>query len=336
MTLNDYRYDPELAAALPLIPQIDASEVLATRAQFAEFYAATSAPDSTGVQISERLVARPSGTELRLRLYQPKRRTASGCVYDVHGGGFMFGDLENNHARNVKLSRDLGVLVVAVDYRLAPEHPFPAPLDDCRLGLKWIAAHAADLEIDPTRIVLHGTSAGGGLCAALALHIRDHGGPAICYQYLGIPELDDRMNTASMQAFVTTPGWNRPNAVVSWDAYLGRGIAGTGNVSPYAAPARAGDLSGLPPTYISVMEFDPLRDEGIDYATRLLRAGVSVELHLFPGTFHGSFRVENAEVSQRELSEEISVLGRALGLPIPPQGGLDLVIPPAQIRASVR
>lgn len=135
------------------------------------------------------------------------------------------------------------------------------------------------------------------------------------FQYLGVPEIDDRMITKSMRTFTDTPILNRAAVEESWDAYLGKGIRGTDAVPPYAAPARAVDLSGLPPTYISVMQFDPLRDENIAYAQALLDAGVSVELHLFPGTFHGSGLVKNAAVSQREVHEAQIVLGRALGVP---------------------
>ena len=151
----------------------------------------------------------------------------------------------------------------------------------------WLHDQADALGVDPTRVAVNGGSAGGGLAAGLALLARDRGGPAICFQYLGIPELDDRLDTPSMQQFHDTPMWSRPQAEQSWEWYLGD-AHGTDDVSPYAAPARATDLAGLPPAYMSTMEFDPLRDEGIIYALKLLAAGVSVELHSFPGTFHGS------------------------------------------------
>jgi acetyl esterase/lipase len=127
-----------------------------------------------------------------------------------------------------------------------------------------------------------------------------------------VPEVDDRLVTASMTAFTDTPMWSRPRAVISWDSYLGAGVPGTESVPIYAAPARATDLAGLPPAYVSTMEFDPLRDEGLAYALALQAAGVQVELHMFPGTFHGSAMVEHAAVTQREKAEEIVVLRRAL------------------------
>jgi acetyl esterase/lipase len=214
----------------------------------------------------------------------------------------------------VEFARELGVVVVAVDYRLAPETPFPGPLEDVYAGLLWVAKHADELGIDPQRIAVHGVSAGGGLCAALSLLARDRGGPHIAFQFLAVPEVDDRLATVSMNAYVDTPVWNRPAAVLSWDSYLGAGVPGSDSVSPYAAPARATDLTGLPPAYVSVMQFDPLRDEGIAYALALLAAGVTTELHLFPGTFHGSAMAAHTEISQRELAEELAVLRKALGL----------------------
>ena len=203
--------------------------------------------------------------------------------------------------------------MVTLDYRLAPEHPYPAGLHDCYSALAYLAIHADELGVDPARIALNGTSAGGGLGAATALLARDRGGPALCFQMLHIPELDDRLETPSMQAFVDTPLWNRPLAVQSWRYYLS-GLAEGEDVPAYAAPARATDLSGLPPAYISTAEQDPLRDEGIIYALRLLQAGVSVELHQFPGTFHGSALVASATISRRAQRESVTVLRRALGV----------------------
>ena len=171
---------------------------------------------------------------------------------------------------------------------------------------------APALGIDPNRIAVGGQSAGGGLAAATALLRGDRGGPPLCFQFLGIPELDHRLETASMRTFVDTPLWHRPNAVLSWQYYLGRDH--TGPVSPYASPAVATDLRGLPPAYVTTMEFDPLRDEGITYALRMMEAGVSVELHSYPGTFHGSGLVTTAAVSRRAQDELMVALARGLGV----------------------
>lgn len=310
-----YAFDPELAAVVPMLPDLDGADPAAMRESLSAMIAQLPAPDLTGVECEDRLIPGGLGDpEVPVRIYWPAERSAPAAVYSVHGGGFVAGDLETEHAGNVGLARELGVVVVAVDYRLAPETPFPGPLEDVYAGLVWTAEHAAELGVDPHRIAIHGISAGGGLCAALALLARDRNGPHIAFQFLGVPELDDRLATASMTAFTDTPLWSRPKAVASWDFYLGAGRAGSDDVSIYAAPARATDLAGLPPAYISVMQFDPLRDEGIAYAQALLAAGVTVELHLFPGTFHGSALIPDAAISKREGAEAIAVLRRALAL----------------------
>ena len=310
-----YAFDPEIAEMVPLLPTLETDDPAIMRASLAELVAQLPAPDTTGLQIEDiQIPGRDGDPAVPLRIYRPEQRSAPAAIYSVHGGGFIAGDLETEHALSVRLARGLGVVVVSVDYRLAPETPFPGPLEDVYAGVVWTAAHAGELGIDAERIAIQGTSAGGGLCAALALLARDRGGPHIAFQFLAVPELDDRLSTPSMTAFTDTPLWSRPRAVISWDYYLGPGRAGSDDVSIYAAPARATDLAGLPPAYVSVMHFDPLRDEGIAYALAMLAAGVSVELHLFPGTFHGSGLIAEAAISQREQAETIAVLRHALAL----------------------
>jgi acetyl esterase/lipase len=314
-TETGYALDPELAAAVAMLPTLDVSDIPAARATMKELRAGLPEPDETGISVTDVTVPGPAGApDVALRIYRPDEVAGPIGIYDVHGGGFILGDIDASHAGNVALARAVGAVVVTVEYRLAPEAPFPAPLEDVYAGLVWFAEHAADYGVDPARIAIHGISAGGGLCAGLALLARDRGGPAIAFQYLGVPEVDDRLTTPSMTAFTDTPIWNRPNAIVSWDAYLGEGVPGSADVSPYAAPARATDLSGLPPAYVSTMAFDPLRDEGIAYGLALLAAGVPVELHLFPGTFHGSTLIEGAAISRREITERVAVLRRALAV----------------------
>jgi acetyl esterase/lipase len=313
--MTTYAFDPEIAAVVPLLPDLPGDDPLAIRAALSEMIAQFPPPDITGLQIEDRRIPGCDGDpDVPIRIYRPEQRSAPAAVYHVHGGGFIAGDLETEHAFNVRLARELGVVVVSVDYRLAPETPFPGGLEDVYAGLVWTATRASELDIDPERIAIQGTSAGGGLCAALALLARDRGGPHIAFQFLSVPELDDRLTTASMVEFTDTPLWSRPRAVVSWDCYLGPGRAGTDGVAIYAAPARATDLSGLPPAYVSVMHFDPLRDEGVAYALGMLAAGVSVELHLFPGTFHGSTLIQDAAISKREQAETVAVLRQALAL----------------------
>jgi acetyl esterase/lipase len=311
-----YRLDEQLAAALPDLPRVDLADIPDARARAARGVAVgPHLPRDPLVTVTNLVVPGLAGRpEVGLRLFVPAA-PATGplpAVYDIHGGGFVLGSLDAIHARDTRLCRETGAVVVAVDYRLAPEHPYPAALDDCRAGLLWLAGAAADLDVDRSRIAVYGQSAGAGLAAALTHMTRDHDGPALCFQYLGTPALDDRLETGSMRGFTGTPGWWRANAVRSWESYLGAGVPGTDGVPPYAAPARATDFAGLPPAYITAMEFDPLRDEGIAYAQALLAAGVPVELHVFPGTFHGSVGVRDAEVSRREAAEEVAVLRRAL------------------------
>lgn len=314
-TQQAYAFDPEIAPVVPLLPSLEADDAATMRAAFSEMIAAMPAPDTSGLRIEDREIpGRAGDPAVPIRIYRPDDRSGPAAVYTVHGGGFIVGDLETEQGIATRLARELGVVVVSVDYRLAPETPFPGPLEDVYAGLVWTAENAAELGIDPQRIAIHGVSAGGGLCAALALLARDRGGPHIAFQFLSVPELDDRLTTASMTEFVDTPLWNRPRAIFSWDCYLGAGRAGSDDVSSYAAPARATDLAGLPPAYVSVMHFDPLRDEGIAYALAMLDAGVTVELHLFPGTFHGSALIQHAAISQREAAESIAVLRRALAL----------------------
>lgn len=315
-----YNIDPELNAILEFLPDLGLADVVNAREKMAEMSAMMGTSiDETGVDIVDRLIPGPAGApELAIRIYQPQgaSNTSAGLLY-IHGGGFVIGDLDTEHAGAVGLCRALGIVVVSTDYRKAPEDPYPAGLEDCYTTLQWMHANAESLKVDPTRIAVRGGSAGGGLSASLVLLARDRGGPGICFQYLGIPELDDRLNTVSMTEFTDTPLWNRSKAQYSWKYYLGSMYSPGGDNVPYtAAPARASidDLRGLPPAYVATMEFDPLRDEGLEYALKLLQAGVNVELHSFPGTFHGSELVQDAAVSQRGAAEGLQALRRGLQL----------------------
>ncbi|HEX3795164.1 MAG TPA: alpha/beta hydrolase [Acidimicrobiales bacterium] len=309
--------DPELEVVLELLPVLDLADPVAARAGFEAMLLAlrSEIPGIDTLDIEDRFVPGWEGDpDVGVRIYRPKDRVAAApAVVLIHGGGFIIGSVEAEHVGAAMLSINTGAVVVSVEYRLAPEHPFPAGLHDCYAALSFAADPAGELGVDPERIAVVGTSAGGGLGAATTLLARDLGGPAICFQMLHIPELDDRLTTPSMQRFVDSPIWNQPLAVQSWRAYLGP-EADPDEVSPYAAPARARDLSGLPPAYISTAENDPLRDEGILYALGLLQAGVSVELHQFPGTYHGSALVTSAAVSRRAQKESTVALRRGLGL----------------------
>ncbi len=316
--MTDRNYDPDFEALLPLLPTVTdfstVEKVQEARAMMRYAAFGEPPPARDDVVLEDRKIAGPEGAgEVAIRIYRPKAPGAgpSAAVLEIHGGGFMVGDLEMMDPWCEHVAGDLGAVVVSTNYRLAPEDPFPAGIEDCYAALTWVAANAQPLGIDLERLAIAGQSAGGGLAAGCALMARDRGGPKLCFQLLEIPELDDRLETASMKAFSDTPMWNRPNAEWSWKHYLGPDHSG--EVSPYAAPSRAKDLAGLPPAYISTMEFDPLRDEGILYATALMAAGVSVELHSYPGTFHGSALLATADVSRRAAQEAMLALRRGLG-----------------------
>ncbi|MDA0634228.1 alpha/beta hydrolase [Nonomuraea sp. MCN248] len=295
--------DPELEAFIPLFPRADLTDPIAERESFAALATALPPPDTANLDVENRTV--PADPDVPVRIYRPHQ--AQGAIVWLHGGGFVMGDLETEHPWAARLADASGATVISVGYRLAPENPFPAALDDACAVLAWAAGHAAGLGIDPERIAVGGHSAGGGLAAATALRARDERGPAIRFQLLNQPGLDDRQETWSARNFTDTPWMNRDKVTASWRHYLGSTPA-----TPYAAPARAADLSGLPPAYIATAELCPNRDEEIAYALRLLQAGVSVELHQWPGTFHGSQAILSAEVSRRQIAELAGALRRAL------------------------
>jgi acetyl esterase len=221
-------------------------------------------------------------------VYRP--RNASGTLpvlLHIHGGGFAMLHPESFAGMEAQWSLDFGCVVVSIDYRLAPEHPFPAAPEDCYAVLLWTVANADELGIDPERLVVTGGSAGGALSAALCLMTRDRGGPRIAYQALMIPVLDDRLDQPSHRQSENVEGFNGQNAVGMWLHYLGDDHDRE-TTSPYAAPARAESLAGLPPAFIQTNGLDPLRDEGIQYAMRLMAAGIDVELYNAPGAYHGA------------------------------------------------
>lgn len=303
--------DPELAQAAAHIPPIDNSDVAQARQYIAIMHQFMPPVDTSGIDITNRMIRGPE-SDIPIRIYRPDTlgRSAPAMLF-YHWGGFMLGDLETEHARCVRIARDAECVVVSVDYRLAPEYPFPAGVEDCYAGLVWVATNATEFGIDPDRIAVGGTSAGGGLAAAVALMARDREGPKIALQFMGFPVTDDRMETVSVKSFTNTPNWTYDATVNMWKYYLGE--HSTDEVSPYAAPMRAKDVSSLPPAYVWTAEFDPLRDEGIAYALRLIAAGVPVELHNYAYTFHGFDQVPNATIAQCAQQEQIVVIGAALG-----------------------
>jgi acetyl esterase/lipase len=233
-----------------------------------------------------------------------------GCVYHTHGGGMVVGDRRTGVDVLLDWAEEFGLVVVSVEYRLAPETPDPGPVDDCYAGLLWTAKHADELGFDPTRMIIAGGSAGGGLAAGVTLRVRDQGGPALLGQLLMCPMLDDRNDTPSAIQMAGLGVWDREANNMGWSALLGDRRGGPG-VSPYAAPARATDLSGLPPAFIDVGSAETFRDEDVAYATRIWQAGGRAELHVWPGGFHGfDMMAPAAAISQDARAARVRWLNR--------------------------
>lgn len=266
---------------------------------------------SERVAISEEVIKGAAGQDMMVRVYEPTDGRASGrpAFLWIHGGGYVMGhpDYDDNLCQT--FAEEAGCVVFSPDYRLAPEHPFPAGLEDCYSALVWLHESAGRYGIDAARVAIGGASAGGGLTAALALLARDRGGPSICFQMPLYPMIDDRNVSPSSHEIHHPAVWDREKNIAAWAMYLGD----TEDVSPYAAPIRAENLAGLPPTYTCVGQLDPFRDETIEYVARLAQAGVDVEFHLYPGAYHGfEHVVPGAEISVRAKNEYVQALVKAL------------------------
>lgn len=300
---------------------LNPDDVPAARQRFQDYLNALAGQDSPPplpreVDVSED-VAQPvvaGQPPVRVKIYRPIAAPAdAGVLLWIHGGGMVLGRADDDDARCCGWALTLGITVVSVDYRLAPEHPYPAAVDDCMAALRWTTAAPPTRDAATKRLGVGGASAGGGLAAAVALRARDEAGPALCYQHLIYPMLDDRQITPSSHAINDPRVWNRTSNTAAWSVYLAD-LPDDAAVPAYAAPARATDLAGLPPAFIPVGEFDLFRDENIDYAQRLLQAGVAAELHVYPSAFHGSDGlVPDSPVTARWLADETDALRRALG-----------------------
>lgn len=297
------RLDPQLEAGLAAIVPLSIADLASARAALDEEAVANRvAADTTGLTVVD-----TSAGDVPVRVFTPVGQGPFAALLSIHGGGYVTGSMSLDEEINASLAREAQIVVVAVDYRLAPEHPYPAGLDDCRTALAWLRYHADQLHVDAQRIGVFGDSAGGGLAAALALSDRDAGG-TLAAQLLLEPMLDARCATASMRDGADAVLWTSTNSIDAWALYLGEQDA-----DQYASAAYAEHLDGLPATYLTVNECDPLRDEGLEYAQRLLHAGVSVELHCWPGAFHAFAVVPGTDVARRERAALLGAVDRLLG-----------------------
>jgi acetyl esterase/lipase len=316
------RIDPELAAVLAELPMDPAGNLgdenmIQLMRSTPEILAmlGTDLPTDDRVTVKNAEVpGPPEASSVPVRIYTPKagaKNKKKPALLYFHGGAFVIGDMYLEEQRCLRLAADAGCVVFSVDYRLAPENPFPAGVEDCYCALAWLGSQVKELGIDIDRIAVGGASAGGALSAAVAQMARDRSGVQLAFQLLIYPVIDDRMETPSMKAFSTTPVWTSGSNAQMWDHYLG---VKRDYVSNYAAPGRSNDLADLPPAYIMTAELDPLRDEGISYGQRLMQAGVAAELHCFAGACHGfDLIAPNIELSRRALDEQVLALARALG-----------------------
>ncbi len=298
-------------AVLQMLPPslLDLSDIPACRATIAGFLEAMpEVPLPEGVAIGEEMVPGYSGEpDVRVKTYRPAGLAADApALLWIHGGGMVLMSADGDDAACAMRAAAHNCVVVSVDYRLAPETTAPGLVHDCYAALSWLSDNAAELGVDTSRIVVGGASAGGGLSAGLALFARDQGGPAIAGQLLVYPMLDHRNETPSSQAITDSRVWNRNANELAWAAYLGGA-----EPTPYSSPSTAGDLSNLPPAYINVGTVDMFLDEDVAYAMALHRAGVPVELHVYPGAFHGSNSfVADHPLSQRWAADEAAFLDR--------------------------
>ncbi len=318
MTGRKFNFETELdeihRAVLSVLPEklLDLTDITATRAGLEELFSQMPSPELPDhISIEDVQVPGLDGDpDVLVRVYKPQSLPdeAPGLLW-IHGGGMVLGSVGWDDDVCCPIAETHNCVVVSVDYRLAPEDPCPAQLNDCYAALNWFSENASSLGVSPERIAIGGASAGGGLAAGTALMARDNGGPNLIFQLLVFPMLDHRNETPSSYGTSDTRVWNREANETAWAAYLGEAT----EVSPYASPSIANDLSGLPPAYINVGTLDIFLDEDIEYAQRLSQAGVPVELHVYPGAFHGSSGfVADSPLSIRWASDQTAALQAAL------------------------
>ncbi len=315
-TINSrHLVDAELGPLLDLFPANALSDDTLAAARAREMPLPIDPEAEAAVISEERRIPGPAGAP-QVEIFHHRPRAASGalpCILHVHGGGYVLGSARSMAPLNKPLVHKLGCAMVSVEYRLAPETRAPGAVEDCYAALAWLAGHAGEIGVDPQRIGVMGESAGGGMAAALALLARDRAEHRLAFQHLIYPMLDDRTSASDtdIHPFAGEFIWNHHNNRYGWGALLGT-APGSEGVSPYAAPARAETLAGLPPTFISTGALDLFVDEDVDYARRLMRSGVPTELHVYPGAFHAFDFAPDADVSRRARRDSLAALARAL------------------------
>jgi acetyl esterase len=303
------RVNPELVQGLDMFEDLDIRpEYLSVIREGAAQMRQPTVVDES-LSLTDEIIVGPDSNPLPLRIYRQKSYTESlPVLLWIHGGGYILGSIDDNDDLCMRFAKEANCVVVSVDYRLAPEHPYPAPIEDCYTALKWIADHAESLNIDPNRIGVAGASAGGGLTAALTLLARDRQYPSLCFQMPLYPMIDDQNNSPSTNEIQEGFVWNQKTNEAGWKMYLGE-LYGKDNIPAYAAPTRAEDYRKLPYTYTCVGQLDPFRDETLSYVTRLAQAGVDVEFHLYPGAYHGFEGINpEADLSIRATNEYIQAV----------------------------
>jgi len=307
----DSALDEQHAAVLSMLPPdlFDLSDIPMARARLDALLAMMPAPAlPADVTITEVMVPSVDGApDVRLKVFTPSGlESGAGALLWVHGGGMVL--MDNDDLKCATWASMHECLVVWVDYRLAPETHAPGALNDCFAALVWLVGNSEDLGVDPGRVMIGGASAGAGLAAGTTLRVRDDGGPPLLGQLLVYPMLDHRNETPSSHSIQDQRVWDRSANVLAWEAYLGGA-----EPTQYSSPALAGDLSGLPPAHISVGTFDMFHDEDVAYATSLTRAGVSCELHVYPGAFHASNKMlPDHPTSLRWTNDENDFISRCL------------------------
>jgi acetyl esterase/lipase len=311
--------DPELKGPIMMMlsqmPPTNFNDLPAARAASKQMMAAMKMqwPALPGVVIEDRTVPGPdSSSDVTLRIYRPEKQSGRlPSLLWIHGGGYMLGEIDQEDLTAKQFTLAANCAVVSVGYRLAPEHPYPAPLEDCYTSLKWLSAHARDLRVDPSRIAIGGASAGGGLAAGLALLARDRAEVKTIFQLLVYPMINDCNIVPAGDFLSDTLFWTRDNNLTGWRSYLGGEPGGVG-ISCYAAAYRAESLAELPPAYIAVGDIDLFAEEDVEYARRLIAAGVATELHVYPGACHAfDMLVPGADVSKRFTADIHRALKRA-------------------------